>query len=161
MTSTTSPSTAPPKADDLANNFDPPHSDDDDIPGLVNVDDSDDEDEPAPGWERPAQPDSDAHMDSPVNEPAPFPGDAAHQAREIPVEERFILAPHITSFGGRAGEALRTETPPYTGYSDLIPPSADNPWARLRPRSTGKLRRGPSCEVPPPPPPQTYWQLKE
>ncbi|KAJ7312316.1 hypothetical protein DFH08DRAFT_717847 [Mycena albidolilacea] len=69
-------------------------------------------------------------MNSPLNEPAPSPGDgAAHQAREIPVEERFILAPHITPFGGRAGEALRTETPPYTEYSDLIPQSADNPWA--------------------------------
>jgi hypothetical protein len=75
------------------------------------------------------QPDPDARMNSPLNEPAPPPGDgAAHQAQEIPVEERFILAPHITPFGGRAGEALRTETPPYTEYSDLIPQSADNPW---------------------------------
>ncbi|KAJ7875217.1 hypothetical protein B0H13DRAFT_1894237 [Mycena leptocephala] len=106
-------------------------SDNDDLPGLVPipVEDSDDEDDPVAGWERPLQPDPDARMDSPVNEPAPLPGDAAHQAREIPVEERFILAPHISPFGGRAGEALCTETPAYNEYSDLIPQSADNPWA--------------------------------
>ncbi|KAJ7839453.1 hypothetical protein B0H14DRAFT_3086954 [Mycena olivaceomarginata] len=60
--------------DDLGSNFDPPDSDDDDMPGLVHIDDSDDEDEPETGWEPP-------------------------------------------------------KTPPYTEYSDLIPQSADNPWA--------------------------------
>ncbi|KAF7372382.1 hypothetical protein MVEN_00098600 [Mycena venus] len=116
--------------DDLGNNFDPPDSDDNDMPGLVNVDDSDDEDEPETGWEPPMQPDPDARMNLPLNEPAPSLGDVAHQARGDPLSKSASFSHHtLPVLVDGPEKPLRTETLPYTKYSDLIPQSADNPWA--------------------------------
>ncbi|KAJ7835194.1 hypothetical protein B0H14DRAFT_2590462 [Mycena olivaceomarginata] len=101
--------------DGLADGFAAPDSDDE-IPLLVHSDDSDDEDEPATGWERHVEPEPDVRIDSPADEPGPLPQEAEHQARETLVEERFTLTPHITTFSRRAGEPIRTETPAYPEY---------------------------------------------
>ncbi|KAJ6471532.1 hypothetical protein C8R45DRAFT_1055045 [Mycena sanguinolenta] len=93
--------------------FDVPDSDDEDpLPGLE-IDDSDEEDEPPAHWEPPTVQNPDEHMDAPENDPPAIPDEeAAGLPRQIPVEERFLAKPHITHFGGLAGA-----------------PNADNPWA--------------------------------
>ncbi|KAF8208970.1 hypothetical protein K438DRAFT_1754025 [Mycena galopus ATCC 62051] len=88
-------------------------SDGEDFPGLIQVDDSDsdNEDEP-PEWERmPAREDHEdlhAPMGSPIVEPQHLPEEPPPQEpRDIPVEERFLVKPFVTHFGGLAGACLQ------------------------------------------------------
>ncbi|KAF7369562.1 hypothetical protein MVEN_00286300 [Mycena venus] len=104
-----------------------PDPDDEDFPGLITVDDSDNEDEPV-GWEPPAQARVEDPMESPLPDPLAVPEDAGED-NNIPVEERFLIQPFITHFGGQAGKPVRTESPAYTQYSEFIPDSDMNSWA--------------------------------
>ncbi|KAJ6533473.1 hypothetical protein B0H19DRAFT_1213945 [Mycena capillaripes] len=97
-------------------------SDDEELPGLIGMDDSDDEDEEEPvgQWEPPAQEDVDNPMEPPIEPAPPAQEPPAEEPRDIPVEARFLVKPHVTHFA---------ERPAYTQYSEFIPDGVNNPWA--------------------------------
>ncbi|KAJ6527827.1 hypothetical protein B0H19DRAFT_969493 [Mycena capillaripes] len=70
-------------------------------------------------------------MSSPdAGAPLPLPENLDQQpARDNPVEDRFLVQPHITHFGGLGGAPIGTETPAYSRYVEQISDGGDNPWA--------------------------------